>query len=124
MTVKRRLSISSKVAEAIRVFHPELKAKIRAAMQSLKTNACAGKELKNELEGHYSFRVGKFRVIYRLTDKAIEIIGVGPRKTIYQDTVRRIRLGGSVHERLMRYKRITGQGIAKGENGLLAGDDR
>jgi mRNA-degrading endonuclease RelE of RelBE toxin-antitoxin system len=115
MTVKRRLSISSKVAEAIRVFHPELKAK---------TNACAGKELKNELEGHYSFRVGKFRVIYRLTDKAIEIIGVGPRKTIYQDTVRRIRLGGSVHERLMRYKRITGQGIAKGENGLLAGDDR
>lgn len=39
--------------------------------------------LKNELLGLRSFRVSKIRIIYRTTkQKVIEVIAVGPRKTI------------------------------------------
>jgi mRNA-degrading endonuclease RelE of RelBE toxin-antitoxin system len=46
--------------------------------------------LKDELEGLQSFKVGKFRVVYKAaTDKGIiEIVAIGPRKIIYEETLR------------------------------------
>ena len=87
---ERRLKISDETALAVRSLHPELKRKIKSALQAVLAGPQAGKALKNELEGLRSFRVGKFRVIYRTGTKKeiVEIIAIGPRKVIYEETFR------------------------------------
>jgi mRNA interferase RelE/StbE len=45
-----------------------------------------GKKLKDELEGLRSFRVTRFRIIYRARKNIVEIVAVGPREKIYQET--------------------------------------
>lgn len=50
----------------------------------------AGKALKDELSGYRSFRVGNFRIIYRIDKEIIEVVAVGPRRTIYEETYRLI----------------------------------
>jgi len=50
-----------------------------------------GKPLQRELAGYRSFRVGKFRIVYRVTAKEIEVVALGPRSTIYEETTRLIR---------------------------------
>jgi len=50
-------------------------------------NPTIGKALKEELEGLWSFRVGKFRIIYRVSgNKTLDIIAIGPRMNIYRET--------------------------------------
>jgi len=47
----------------------------------------SGKALKEELSGLRSFRVGRFRIIYRIAaGKEIEIVTIGPRESIYRET--------------------------------------
>lgn len=86
----RRLKMSDETAELICTLHPDLKRKIKAALQTVLNDPQLGKELKDELEGLQSFKVGKFRVIYKTAkDKGIiEVVAVGPRKTIYEETLR------------------------------------
>ncbi|HSB33071.1 MAG TPA: type II toxin-antitoxin system RelE/ParE family toxin, partial [Nitrospirota bacterium] len=51
-----------------------------------------GKALKDELAGLRSFRVGRYRVIYRISGgKELDIVAVGPRERIYEDTYLLIR---------------------------------
>ncbi|HHT9160038.1 MAG TPA: type II toxin-antitoxin system RelE family toxin, partial [Candidatus Brocadiaceae bacterium] len=51
-----------------------------------------GKALKDELADLRSFRVGRFRVIYRISDqKLIEIVAIGPRENIYEETFRLLK---------------------------------
>lgn len=89
----RRLKIPEETAALVRSLHPNLKRKIKAAFQAILTDPLTGKALKDELEGLRSFRVSRFRVIYRTTNKkdVIEIITVGPRKTIYEETLRLLK---------------------------------
>jgi len=69
--------------------HPELKQKVRASLGRLETEPDAGKALQAELEGLRSLRAGRFRIIYRLAGRrVVEIISVGPRERIYEETVR------------------------------------
>jgi mRNA interferase RelE/StbE len=52
----------------------------------------SGKSLKDELEGLKIYRISRFRIIYRISSKQIiEIVAVGPRKTIYEETYRIIK---------------------------------
>ncbi len=49
----------------------------------------AGKALKDELKGLRSLRVSRFRIIYRISKgKEIELVAIGPRERIYEDTFR------------------------------------
>ena len=67
--------------------HPLLKKKIRAALHEITTDPHAGKLLKDELKGLWSYRMKRIRIIYRFTSKKyIDIIAVGPRKSIYEET--------------------------------------
>lgn len=86
----RRLKMSDETAELVRTLHPGLKRKIKAALQAILNDPQSGKGLKDELEGLQSFKVGKIRVVYKaVTDKGIiEIVAIGPRKTIYEETLR------------------------------------
>jgi mRNA interferase RelE/StbE len=91
----RRLKMSDETAELVRTLHPDLKRKIKAALEAILIDPQSGKALKEELEGLQSFRVGKFRVVYKTAkdkDKGtIEIVAVGPRKTIYEETLSLLR---------------------------------
>lgn len=89
----RRLKMSDETAELVRTLHPGLKRKIKAALQAILIDPQSGKPLKEELEGLQSFKVGKFRVVYKTAkDKgAIEIAAIGPRKTIYEETLNLLR---------------------------------
>ncbi len=50
------------------------------------------KLLRDELAGLRSFRVGRFRIIYRISGKKlIEIVVIGPRECIYEEIFRLLK---------------------------------
>jgi mRNA interferase RelE/StbE len=88
----RRLRIPDDVAALIRGLHPSIKRKVRAALAAIIDAPENGKALKDELAGLRSYRLGNLRIVYRLAKgRAIEVVAVGPRRHIYEDTYRRVR---------------------------------
>ena len=84
-----RLRVTEETASLIRSLHPDIKKKFRAGIEAIVNNPQRGKQLRQELAGLSSFRVGKFRIIYRVSSKTvIELVAIGPRKTIYEKTYR------------------------------------
>ena len=89
---KIRLRVPPEIAAFIKGCHPQLKRKIRAGLQHILTEPESGKSLKDELEGLKSYRIRRFRIIYRISSKqTIDIVAVGPRKAIYEETYRIIK---------------------------------
>jgi mRNA interferase RelE/StbE len=86
-TVPYKLRVPDGVAETIRGLHPHLKRKIRASLKILLSDPAAGKALKEELQGLLSLRVSRFRIIYRVKKSTIEIVAIGPRRRIYEETL-------------------------------------
>ena len=93
----RRLRVPHEVAALVRGLHPMLKRKVRAALEALIRDPYGGKALRNELQGLRSYRVGRFRIIYRLRED-IEVVAFGPRDSIYVETYRQL------HEPRARYQ--------------------
>jgi len=92
MPVKKKLSVLDEPARFIRTLHPEIKRKIKAALaEILASPSKEGKALRDGLKGLRRFRVGKIRIVYRLTKNVIEIVSIGPRKTIYEETYRLLK---------------------------------
>ena len=84
-----RLKLPDDLAKLIRNMHPALKKKVRAGLEAIIEQPAAGKSLRDELKGLASYRIGTFRIIYRKTERhIIEIVAIGPRKNIYQETFR------------------------------------
>ena len=75
----------------LRGLHPELKRRTRAGLDRLVRDPGVGKALRGELVGLRSLRVGRIRVVYRESPAAIEIVAVGPRDGIYEETLRLLR---------------------------------
>ena len=87
-----RITFPSTVADLLRRLHPDLKKKIRAGFEVIRDDPHAGKELKDELAGLRSLRVGRHRIIYKLgKNERIEIVTVGSRESIYEETYRLVR---------------------------------
>jgi len=91
VTKARRLLVPAELTAYIRTRHPEVKRKVRAALDTLVANPFSGKRLRGRLAGLWSIRVGRFRVIYREAGDAIRIVAVGPRMTIYEEAERLAR---------------------------------
>lgn len=87
----RRLKVPDEVAKLVRGMHPDLKRKTRASLKAILDDSATGKALKNELDGLRCFKVGTFRIIYRAMNNAIEIIAIGPRERIYEETYRLLK---------------------------------
>ncbi len=88
-----KLLVPDNTADLIRTMHPYLKKKVRASLKIILSDPMSGKALKDELFGLRSFRVSKFRIIYRLSKKKqIEIIAIGPRERIYAETFRLLNI--------------------------------
>lgn len=50
-----------------------------------------GKPLRRELDGFWSAQVGRYRVIERWSRSRLDVVLVGPRATIYEETSRLLR---------------------------------
>ncbi len=87
----RGVRLPKDVEQVIRSLHPDLKRRVRAAVDLLCADPEAGKSLKGELTGWRSFRVGRLRIVYREARKQIEVAAIGPRTSIYFETTRRLR---------------------------------
>ena len=86
------LRIPDDVARLIRNLHPIIKKKVRAALQAILEKPTCGKPLKEELAGLRSLRMGRLRIVYRLgEDGTIEVVSIGPRRHVYEETYRKIR---------------------------------
>jgi len=87
-----RLRVPAGLARLIQGLHPELRRKIRAGIDLIRTDPASGKMLRDELTDLRSLRVGRFRIIYRVAaDRVVELVAIGPRRTIYEETLRRLR---------------------------------
>lgn len=64
---------------------------MRAALDSLLSGTLQGEPLRGELAGSFRIRVGRFRIVYRLTKDRIEVVAIGPRSSIYTELERERR---------------------------------
>ena len=91
-TTRKKLRVPDEIVALIRGCHPQLKRKIRAGLRHILTEPESGKSLKDELEGLKSYRIRGFRIIYRISSKQIiDVVAVGPRNNIYEETYRIIK---------------------------------
>jgi len=87
-----RLNVPDEIARLIRSLNPDLKRKVKSSLHIILNAPESGKALKDELAGLMSFRVGKFRIIYRVSSGSlIELVAIGPRVRIYEETYRMLR---------------------------------
>ena len=86
-----KLRVPDEIAELVRGMHPDLKRKTKASLKVILADPSSGKALKNELAGLRSFRVGSFRIIYRVMRTIVEVVAVGPRERIYEETYRSLK---------------------------------
>jgi len=81
-----KLRISSRAENEIKkISYPHQKA-IILALAEIKEEPFLGKPLTRELTGKFSFRVGVYRIIYKVNkkDKVIDILTAGHRVTVYE----------------------------------------
>ena len=88
-----KLRVADEIRDLVRGLHPDLKRKVRASLEAILADASSGKALRDELSGLRSYRVGRFRIVYRMAarGKIIELVAIGPRARVYEDTLRLIR---------------------------------
>ncbi|MBX7149277.1 type II toxin-antitoxin system RelE/ParE family toxin [bacterium] len=82
-----KIKIDSEVAKLFLHLHPLRKKNIKQALKLLANEPHAGKPLQRELQGYYSYRIARFRLIYHInpSKKIITIIAFGSRASIYDD---------------------------------------
>jgi mRNA interferase RelE/StbE len=84
-----RFRVPDEVARLVRGLHPDIKRKVRAALDRLAQDLEAGKALQGDLQGLRSLKVARLRVIYRApARRVIEIVAIGPRDRVYEETLR------------------------------------
>jgi mRNA-degrading endonuclease RelE of RelBE toxin-antitoxin system len=87
-----RLRVSAALEHLVRGLHPGLKRKVCAGLDLIRTTPEAGKELRDRLAGLRSLRMGSVRIVYRVSPRrVIELVAIGPRRTIYEETLRLLR---------------------------------
>jgi mRNA-degrading endonuclease RelE of RelBE toxin-antitoxin system len=95
MQSKYKLRIPADLADFVRGAHPALKTKIKSALKRILSDPYSGKSLREELKGLSSYRIGRFRIIYRVaSNHVIEIVAIGPRRVIYEITYRIVKEEG------------------------------
>jgi len=102
-----KLRVPPDVAELVSGLHPQIKRKLRAALEQILADPNSGKPLKDDLKGLWSYRVGKFRVIYRVSSRHLDLVAFGPRERIYEETYRLLAKSketGGVREPRGRYR--------------------
>lgn len=85
-----RLRVPDDLVRMVRGLHPELKRKLKSSLAALARDPRLGTSLRDGLEGLRSYRVSRFRIIYRIaaSERTLDIVAIGPRARIYEETLR------------------------------------
>ena len=87
-----KLVVPGDIQELIKTMHPSLKKKVKSSLKMILSDPHVGKALLDELAGLRSLRVSSFRIVYRIRDpERIELVAIGPRARIYEETFRIIQ---------------------------------
>ena len=91
--MKYRLVIPPAVEQTLIHLPPNLKRKVRSALEAIREEPSLGKPLKDELKGLWSYPVSRYRIVYRIQRHMIEIqiIDIAPRSVIYEHIVALIK---------------------------------
>ena len=84
-----RLELSNQAERVIRRMaerEPALYERVAQALEDLTNDPLQGKALKGELKGRYSYRVGSYRLIYLVRQRALVVlvIDIGHRRDVYR----------------------------------------
>jgi mRNA-degrading endonuclease RelE of RelBE toxin-antitoxin system len=88
-----RAAIPPAVADVIRHLHPDLKRSVKKVIRALCNDPTCGEPLQKELEGYWKYRHRRFRIVYSIdrANRAIRIVAVGSRRTIYEQAAEQLR---------------------------------
>ncbi len=85
------LIYSKEARDRIKTIPPEVKRGIKEALEDLRVSPYQGKPLQKELEGFYSLRFEKYRIIYEMiSPQKIYIRTLGHRKDIYEEILKKV----------------------------------
>jgi mRNA interferase RelE/StbE len=88
-----RVDVPPHVAEVIRHLPPEVKQGVKAALRAITEDPGNGEPLRGELEGLWTYRVRRYRLVYEVDRGArvVRLFAVGHRRGIYDEVGARIR---------------------------------
>ncbi len=94
---------SDALREQIAHLPPYLKFHARKVMDDIRENPESGKPLGEELTGYRSYRIGRYRLIYRIAEDRLVLEAFGPRSDIYERFV--LEIGRQkIRERSEKYR--------------------
>ena len=81
-----RIIVSLQARREIRKIKSDYQEAINDAFKELKENPFAGKPLVQELVNRYSYKLGNYRIIYKINkkDKIIQVLTAGHRSVVYK----------------------------------------
>ena len=84
---------TASAAKAIQKLDPQVRRRVRAAVEALREDPERGKPLQLTLRGLRSWRTSDYRIVYRMLERRIEIltVAVGHRRDVYERLARRLR---------------------------------
>ena len=80
----RSVRISRRTEKVLETLDARSQEQMKTALRELSISPLLGKKLKGELEGLRSYRLGTFRIIYRFSELAVEIVSLDDRKDVYR----------------------------------------
>lgn len=91
---KYLVRIPPEVEDFVRHLHPQLKVKIRRALEELEKDPYLGKPLKETLKGLYSYRVSQYRVVYQIEyrEVRVEVVEIEERKIVYHKVAQLLKV--------------------------------
>ncbi len=84
MPSPRSVRISRRAERSLEALDARLREHLKTALRELSRNPLLGKKLKGELAGLRSYRLGAFRIVYRLTKDVVEVAYIDRRKDVYR----------------------------------------
>ena len=81
-----RLRFTPEASRLVSSLHPEIKKQIKKALNDLRENPYAGKDLQEELSNFKTQRFKQYRIIYDVNEnqKSIRVYYVGRRRDVYE----------------------------------------
>lgn len=79
------ISISPSAQRELKKIKKIYKDAIKEAIDNIKEDPYMGKPLTRDLNGRFSYKVGIFRIVYKINrrDKIVEIMTAGHRSSVY-----------------------------------------
>lgn len=81
-----RVEYAQEAVKALRQLDPQIRHRIRNAVEALQEDPLRGKPLQFELKGLRSWRTGDFRIVYAAHHRVLRIfvVTLGHRREVYQ----------------------------------------